>query len=180
MDLHLLQQSILGVCFLWPPNSNPQLLICLITAINNSWGMISTIGMFWKMQSRNSARAVTQSSFKSEIGGHKGIHSIGCCNDCKIQSIGLDVIFRTWSTSIEITISLVFVIGFQWMNERSKCAEIICSLFDNLHYPRENVNFEIWLLKATVWKLLLSSIEPLCNRGTFSMPLYHLLLLHTI
>ena len=45
------------------------------------------------------------------------------------------------------------------MNEVSKCADINCSSFDNLHYPLEDVNTEIWDLKATVRKLLLSSLD---------------------
>ena len=44
------------------------------------------------------------------------------------------------------------------MNEVSKCAEINCSSFDNLHFLLEDVNIEIWVLKATVRKLLLSSL----------------------
>ena len=44
------------------------------------------------------------------------------------------------------------------MEEVSKCAEINCSSFDNRYFPLEHVNIEIWVLKATVQKLLLSSI----------------------
>ena len=44
------------------------------------------------------------------------------------------------------------------MNEVSKCAEIICSSFDNLYFPLEDLNFEICVPKATVRKLLLSTI----------------------
>ena len=39
------------------------------------------------------------------------------------------------------------------MNEVLKCAEI-----NNLHFPLERVNIEIWVLKATVRKLLMNSI----------------------
>ena len=31
-------------------------------------------------------------------------------------------------------------------------------VFDNLHFPPKDVNFEIWVLKATVRKVLVSSI----------------------
>ena len=52
------------------------------------------------------------------------------------------------------------------MNEVSKCAEINCLSFDNLYFPLENVNIEIWVLKATVQKLKLSSIVlTIVNRG---------------
>ena len=44
------------------------------------------------------------------------------------------------------------------MNEVSKCAEINCSSFDNLHFPLDDVNIEIWVLEATVRKHLLSSL----------------------
>ena len=44
------------------------------------------------------------------------------------------------------------------MNEVSKCAEINSSSFDNVYFPLEDVNIEIWVLKATVRKLQLSSI----------------------
>ena len=37
--------------------------------------------------------------------------SIDCCSECK--SRGLGVIFKTWSTNIEMTVSLAFVNGFQ-------------------------------------------------------------------
>ena len=49
----------------------------------------------------------------------------------------------------------------QWIsiNEESKCAKICCSSFYNLYFPLEDVNIEIWVRKATVRKLLLSSIE---------------------
>ena len=46
------------------------------------------------------------------------------------------------------------------MNEMSKCAEINCSSFDNLYFSLEDVNIEIWVLKATVQKLLLSGKLP--------------------
>ena len=36
-----------------------------------------------------------------------------------------------------------------------------CPSFDNLHFPQEDVNTEVWVLKATVRKLLLISI---CNK----------------
>ena len=44
------------------------------------------------------------------------------------------------------------------MNEVSKCAEMNCPSFENLHFPLEDVDIEIWVLKGTVWKLLLSSM----------------------
>ena len=44
------------------------------------------------------------------------------------------------------------------MNEVSKCAEINRSFFDNLYFPLEDINIEIWVLEATVRKLLLRSI----------------------
>ena len=44
------------------------------------------------------------------------------------------------------------------MIEVSKCTEINCSSLDNLNFPLEDVNIEIWVRKATVRKLLLSSI----------------------
>ena len=42
-------------------------------------------------------------------------------------------------------------------NEVSKCTEINCSYLDNLYFSLEDMNFEIWVVKATVRKLLLSS-----------------------
>ena len=48
------------------------------------------------------------------------------------------------------------------MNEVSKCAEINCSSFYNLSLTQDDVNIEIWVLEATVWKHLLSSLfDPL-------------------
>ena len=44
------------------------------------------------------------------------------------------------------------------MNEVSKCAAINCPSFDNLHFPLNDVNIKILVLKATVRKLLLSTI----------------------
>ena len=44
------------------------------------------------------------------------------------------------------------------MNEVSKCAEINCTSFNNLHIPLADVKIEILALKANVRKLLLSSI----------------------
>ena len=44
------------------------------------------------------------------------------------------------------------------MNGVSKCAEIKFSSFDNLHFPLEIVTIEMWVLKATVRKFLLSSL----------------------
>ena len=49
------------------------------------------------------------------------------------------------------------------MNEVSKCTEIIFSSFDNLHFPLEDVNTEIWDLQAAVQKLLLSSLFKNCS-----------------
>ena len=48
----------------------------------------------------------------------------------------------------------------QWisMTEVSKYAEINCSSFDNLGFSLEDVNIETFVLKATVWKFLLSSL----------------------
>ena len=57
-----------------------------------------------------------------------------------------------------MTISLAFVNGFS-MNEVSKCAEINCSSFENFHFLIQDVNIEIWILKVTVRKLLLSSLH---------------------
>ena len=48
------------------------------------------------------------------------------------------------------------------MKEVSKCEEIKFSCFDYLHFPLEDVTFEFWVLKATVWKFLLSSIYKFC------------------
>ena len=59
------------------------------------------------------------------------------------------------------------------MNEVSKCAEINFSSFDNLHFPLEGVNTEIWDLKATVRKFLLSSLEVEFYAGTFSGSFHH-------
>ena len=42
--------------------------------------------------------------------------------------------------------------------EVSKCAETNCSSFDNLNFSLEDVNIEIWVLKAAVQILLLSSL----------------------
>ena len=39
-----------------------------------------------------------------------------------------------------------------------ECAEINCTSFDNLRFPLEVVNIEIWVLKVTVRKFLLSSL----------------------
>ena len=44
------------------------------------------------------------------------------------------------------------------MNEVSKCAKINCSSFDNLYFHLEDLHVEIWVLKATVQKLSMSSI----------------------
>ena len=60
------------------------------------------------------------------------------------------------------------------MNKVSKYAEINCSSLDNLHFPLEGVNIEIWVFKATVWKLLLSRLEP----GIFFQLVYTFLKLH--
>ena len=45
----------------------------------------------------------------------KNLHPVLATAVGVIESIGLDVIFKTWSTSLEMTISLAFVNGFQWM-----------------------------------------------------------------
>ena len=45
------------------------------------------------------------------------------------------------------------------MHEVSKCAEINCPSFDSLHFPQEDVNFEIYVLQATVWKLSFISLD---------------------
>ena len=57
---------------------------------------------------------------------------------------------------IKITISGIC----QWIsiNEVSKWAEINSSSFDNLHFPPNDVNIEIWVLEATFRKHLLSSL----------------------
>ena len=44
------------------------------------------------------------------------------------------------------------------MNEMSKCAEMNYLCFDSIYFPKEDLNIEIWVLKATVWNLLLRSI----------------------
>ena len=45
------------------------------------------------------------------------------------------------------------------MNEVSKCAEVFkTSSFDNPNFPIDDVNIEIWVRKATLWKLSLSSL----------------------
>ena len=44
------------------------------------------------------------------------------------------------------------------MNDGSKCAVINCPSFGNLYFPLENVDIDIWVLKATVRKLLFGSI----------------------
>ena len=63
----------------------------------------------------------------------------------------------------------------QWIstNEVSKCAEINCSSFDNLYFPLEDVNIEIWILKATDRKLLLSSILSRFLWSVIRKPFYH-------
>ena len=68
--------------------------------------------------------------------------------------MGLGVIFKTWSTSIEMIITSGICQRIS-MNEVSKCAEINFSTFDNLHFPLD-VDIEIWVLEATVQKHLLS------------------------
>ena len=42
------------------------------------------------------------------------------------------------------------------INEVSKCAEIRCSSFDNLHFHLDDVDTEIWELEATVRKHFLA------------------------
>ena len=41
----------------------------------------------------------------------------------------------------------------------SECAEIYWSSFDILHFPLEDVDIEIWVLKAIVRKLSLGSLD---------------------
>ena len=60
-------------------------------------------------------------------------------------SIGLSAIFKTRSTSVQMDMYLAFIL----INEVSKCSEINCSSFDNHHFPLEDVNIQIWVLKAT-------------------------------
>ena len=58
-------------------------------------------------------------------------------------------------------LKLAYLLYLQWIsiNEVSICVEINCLFFDNLHFPLADMNIEIWILKATVRKLLLSSID---------------------
>ena len=44
------------------------------------------------------------------------------------------------------------------MNEVSKCAAMSGSSFDNRHLALEGISIEVWVLKTTVRKLLLSSL----------------------
>ena len=47
---------------------------------------------------------------------------------------------------------------FNDQNKVLNYAEInYCLSFDNLYFPLEDMNIEIWVLNATVWKFLLSS-----------------------
>ena len=61
-----------------------------------------------------------------------------------IQSIGLGVIFKSWSTSNKMTISLAF---FKWIltNVVWKWAWINRSSFNHIYFPLEDMNFEIWV-----------------------------------
>ena len=97
------------------------LVMWQIMTINKSWRTEST-----KREERFEERWVEIQSksshttnFRIEIGDHKDTRSIGCCNGCLIQSIRLGVIFKTWYKGIEITISLAYVDGSQWMKTKN-------------------------------------------------------------
>ena len=44
------------------------------------------------------------------------------------------------------------------MNEVSKYEKLTCTIFDNLYFPTEDDNLEIYVPQATVRKLFLSSL----------------------
>ena len=52
---------------------------------DEGWNQLE--GHFEELKQIFGAKEVTQLSCRFEIGGHKGTHSIGCCNVCQIQSI---------------------------------------------------------------------------------------------
>ena len=122
--------------------------------------LISSIWIFlcsWYLSSWFMTWSATLPSCRFEFGDHLNTHFYWLVQLVYIQSISVDTILKSWSTSNKMRLSLAFVNGFQ----RIRCQNVqkwICSSFDNLYFPKDDKNFEILVVKDTVRKFMLNSI----------------------